>query len=120
MQPQFEATPGKQGKGFKYAIIGCGCLGLLIIAALVIVFAAGGLAWLGLSGSPSSSGGTGAPLSTGGGVCDKTIACCKAMLAKTGGSQDTCDNFKNVPTAACEQALQTYKTTAPNLGVTCD
>jgi hypothetical protein len=106
----FQATPGRQGSGFKYALIGCGCLALIAIAGIIFVLATGGI------GAYMAKKAT----ATGGADCAAAKACCKAVVAKSGAPDDSaCNNFDNVPAMACTQALQTYKKSATALGISC-
>jgi hypothetical protein len=101
-----QPVPGKQGKGLKYALIGCGCLVLLAIAVVVI---------LGITGHELlGSGG-------GHGSCAKAAACCKAIIAKSGGNPAPCDNLtrSDMPNIACHEAYVTYRKSARALGVSC-
>ncbi|HEY3498548.1 MAG TPA: hypothetical protein VGK73_27850 [Polyangiaceae bacterium] len=61
-------------------------------------------------------------LAAGGPVCEQASTCCTNAVKKTGGSAsalDACNNLKTLPTIACQQALETYKRSAPALGVAC-
>lgn len=115
-QPGMQPTPGKQGKGLKYALIGCGCLALIAIAIVAIVWGSVILAYVGLGGSSASSSS-----SSGSGTCAKAAVCCKAIVAKTHQSTSACDALTQagVPDAACKQAYATYKKSAGIVGVTC-
>jgi hypothetical protein len=106
--------PKKKDKTLLY--VGLGCLALLVLGSV-----AAGVGWYVFS--RSSAGRAIATGVTGGGAeCAKAIACCKAVVAKSGGDATAlaaCDNLVNVPAAACAQALAGYKTSAAALGVTC-
>ncbi len=119
-QAGYTATPGKQGKGFKYAIIGCGCLLVLGIAIAVFLFAFGGLAYFGLSShSSKSSSNPSSSSGGGGGVCADAIKCCKMVSAGVPAAAAACDNLKGVPTTACSQALDGYQKALKAQGKTC-
>lgn len=106
---QFQATPGKQGSGFKYALIGCGCLALIGVAIVVFVLATGGFAaYMGHRA-----------LKSGGADCAAAEACCKKIMAKSGSNDAACTALENAPALACTESLKTYKQSATALGISC-
>ncbi len=106
----FQATPGRQGKGFKYALIGCGCLALIGIAVVIFIFATGGMAAY-FARSATAPGGA---------DCVAAAACCEKFMAKSGNTDHTaCDSLKTAPAISCTQALKTYKQSASSLGISC-
>lgn len=61
-------------------------------------------------------------LTAGGPECEQAAACCKAMATKAGGDPSAvsaCESMKTMPLVGCTQALETYKRTAPMLGIKC-
>jgi hypothetical protein len=61
-------------------------------------------------------------LNTGGPTCEQAAACCRAVVAKTGGNADmqaTCEAMRQAPQIGCVQALETYRRTAPLVGASC-
>lgn len=106
----FQTAPGKQGKGFKYALIGCGCLALIGIAIGGALFATGGVAAYFAKKATAP----------GGADCTAAAACCQKIMDKSGNPDHTaCDSLKTAPALACTSALKTYKQSATQLGITC-
>jgi hypothetical protein len=92
-----------------------------------IAFVDGGVA---VTVPPTGAGGAGgtvilpgpAGLATGGPSCELAAKCCRSMVAKSGGNpaaEAACDNMKTLPQVGCEQALETYKRSAPLIGASC-
>lgn len=58
---------------------------------------------------------------TGGPECDRAADCCLKILSvsSVGTAPQTCDVFRAAPTGACQQILATFRTTAPQVGISC-
>lgn len=54
--------------------------------------------------------------------CDKAVACCKAVVGVSGQAQSvrTCEALRALSDAECKKQHETFRTSARQLGQTCD